>query len=71
MRERKIPSQIQQRVLKYLEYVHHKNQSSYQQGEQIIQKLTPKIREDLYQYHFGNILRQNKLLSSKFSEELL
>ena len=72
MDNRQINMNTQRRVLKFLEFVHSKENIDYQQGAQILENVVSKrLREEVKKEFYGKILVGFKFFKLNFSEKFL
>jgi len=71
MRSRSINQQLQTRVMKYLDHMIHKQLESPQKGQEILKRMSKKIRDDIYKDFFGKILLSSKMFKFNFSEPFI
>ncbi|EAR91993.2 cation channel family protein (macronuclear) [Tetrahymena thermophila SB210] len=71
MRSRGINQQLQTRVMKYLDHMIHKQLESPEKGQEILKKMSKKIRDEIYKDFYGKILQNSKMFKFNFSENFL
>ncbi|KAL4509153.1 hypothetical protein ABPG72_018084 [Tetrahymena utriculariae] len=71
MRSRGINQQLQTRVMKYLDHMIHKQLESPEKGQEILKKMSKKIRDEIYKDFYGKILQDSKMFKFNFSEHFL
>ncbi|KAL4492971.1 hypothetical protein ABPG72_020750 [Tetrahymena utriculariae] len=73
MEERKISKSIQISVVKFLEFtIKQEKELQYSlSGENFLQSIPQKLRQQVYQEYYGRILQEIKLFSMNFSKDFL
>jgi hypothetical protein len=56
MDKRGISSMLQSKVRKYLDYIEHKESESPDRGQQILNEISEKLKQDVLREFYGRIL---------------
>lgn len=71
MRQRNVSTQLQLKIYKQIDYMMKKEYNSPSKGQEILEKISQSLREEVYQDIYGQHLKQIKLLKLNFSQQFL
>lgn len=57
--------------MKYLDHMIHKQLESPEKGQDILKKMSRKIRDEIYKDFFGKIILNSKMFKFNFTESFL
>lgn len=59
------------KILKYLEYIQHKEKEQPQNGQALVYDLSVNLQQEIKREFYGNILKQFKLMAFNYSFKCL
>ena len=71
MRLRKVDDNLQMRIKRYMEYMHEENTSGYHRGENLINFLPPRLKDELNEDIYSKWIMNIPILKKNFSKNFL
>ena len=71
MRLRNVDNDLQMRIKRYMEYMHHENTSGYHRGESIINYLPPRLKDELSENIYSKWILNIPILKKNFTAKFL
>lgn len=71
MRMRKVDSELQMRIKRYLEYMNEEKISGFHRGEYILDYLSPRLKNELNENIYEKWINNIPILKNNFSSDFL
>lgn len=71
MKIRKVDNNLQMRIKRYMEYMHDENTTGYHRGGQLLNFLSPRLKNELVENIFKKWIINMPILMNNFSEAFL
>lgn len=71
MRIRKVDKTLQMRIKRYLEYMHDESTSGFRRGEEVLEYLAPRLKDELMENIYFKYISNIPLLKDNFSSVFL